>query len=404
MEGYPIHSLGCYRKPDKQQDHIQSQCLPEKLAAFLLCLLALLICYRGFDPLRTDFRSFYVAAQIVRQGAGHYLYDVNVQHDFQLHYAGRIGLIFNYPAATALLYLPGAWLTLRAAYVLWTAVSLAMLLGSAALLNATLGFFRHPVMLLAATLLYVPVWLNLMHGSTALCMLIIDALALQFFMQNREFAAGCALGAGLLKFHLVLPFLFVLLLRRQWRAVAGFTAIACIFLGLCIWVAGWRFVLEYPRFLLRLPSLPLAAMNVSGMATLRGLYVGLARREPPLVLMAAVAAGLLIWSARTWRKAPASGFAITIAVTALISYHFNPQDLSLLIIPMAIVLKAADWRWSAITIAAFAPPLPLLLLGPRFWLMGCLVLVLLMALVATTVRATGFAHLEGRDSGDVSSG
>src|ERR1700719_1529615 len=103
----------------------------------------------------TDFPDFYSASRLLIAGHGHELYDVQVQRQFQSRYLGRVGTLYIHPPFEALFYLGVAWLPL---------------------LFVTLAF-------------------------TALrC--------------HRSFAAGCWLGLGLFKFHLVLPLALVLALQK----------------------------------------------------------------------------------------------------------------------------------------------------------------------------------------------
>lgn len=346
----------------------------------VLFLLVVVICGRAFQPLRTDFRMFYSAAQMLRHGAVHSLYDLEAQHAFQRHYVHRVGLIFDYPAATALLFLPGAWLGVWPAYVLWTSVSLLVLVIAMFALNAGLQGFEHPLALLALALLFVPIWFNLMQGQIVFFLLLAYSLALYYMSRGREFATGCALAIGLLKFHLMLPFVLVLLIRRRWRALGGFVAGSAAFAGICVAVAGWRCLIDYPRLLLHLTRLPLTGYNIWAMANLHGLMVGLAHREPPLIITLAVSLALIAASALAWNNVE-FGFASGIITTVLVSYHLNPHDLSLLLIPLVVLMKNVRvLRWRALSLVLFAPPVPLLLLGPNFWMLAVCVLVLMLAM------------------------
>lgn len=364
------------------QRQLRQRWLLEACAAVFLAVIVIIICDRGFDPRLTDFRMFYSAAEMVRHGAADRLYDLAEQHAFQLRSVNKVGLIFDYPAATILLYLPGAWFSIQTAYLLWTTASVLLLLLSAVFLNLALRLFKHPTVLFAVALLFVPIWLNLMQGQVVVVLLLAYSLALFFLSRGREVTAGCALALALVKFHLVLPFILVLLVRRRWQILAGFSALGVAFLGLCFAVAGWSFLAQYSNMLLRLPSLPDTGMHLNAMANLHGLYVGFLRHEPPLILLAAVYLALLVWSARAW-KDDDTGFAIALVVTVLISHHLNPHDLSLLIIPLAVLFKRAPLlSWRALPLALFAPPLPLYLLISRYWLLSCAAIALLVALSA----------------------
>ena len=362
----------------------------DALLAAVLVTACVALCFRAFDPQKTDFRMFYSAAQMLRHGAAHQLYDLDVQHAFQLRYAKRTGLIYDYPPASLLLYLPGAWLSLSRAYLLWTLLSTAMLLASSVLLNRRLRLFPRSVLFFASAFLFLPIWLNLMHGQIVFCVLLAYAIAFYYFAEGRELAAGCALALGLVKFHLVLPFVFVLLIRRRWRAIRGFFSVAAGFVAVCVAVTGWRFLIDYPRLLLRLPSVPDAGTHLSGMANLRGLIVGFAHWDPPVAAMALISLALLIWSARAWNQTE-RGFAIAMVVTVLASHHLNPHDLSILLIPAAVAIRNTPLRsWRTALLASLLAPVSLMLLGKNFWLTGISVVALLIVLAVPPAESIQF--------------
>src|SRR4029077_6769599 len=59
--------------------------------------------------------------------------------------------------------------------------------------------------------------------------------------------------------------------RRENRLASGFLGAAGLLVSISAAVSGWGFLSAYPRFLLRLPSLPLAGIHPEEMANLRGL-------------------------------------------------------------------------------------------------------------------------------------
>jgi hypothetical protein len=356
---------------------------------------------------------FYSAAQMVHHRAAHQLYDLDTQHTFQLSYAKRVGLIFDYPAASLLLYLPGTWFPLSTAYLLWTILSTSMLFASSVVLNQRLCWFHHSLLFFFGSFLFLPTWLNLMHGQIVFAVLLAYAFAFYFLTEGRELAGGGALAFGLVKFHLVLPFVLVLMFRRRWRAVIGFLTGAAGFVITCIAVAGWRFLLEYPKLLLRLPSVTDAGTHLSGMANLHGLIVGFTHWDPPIAVLAMISFALLIWSARMWdrpdfprlgthnppaiqRDMPvlawdcSRGFAIAMVVTVLTSYHLNPHDLSLLLIPLAIAIRNLRLApWGTAVLASLTLPVSLMLLGPHFWITGISVIGLLLLLATQRPKYSG---------------
>jgi hypothetical protein len=86
-----------------------------------------------------DFEHYYAGAQIVRAGPGHKLYDIDVQHAFETRDGHGAGAVFNYPAATVLLYWPVAFLPLNAAFLPWTAASMAVTMIAVWILARSIG-------------------------------------------------------------------------------------------------------------------------------------------------------------------------------------------------------------------------------------------------------------------------
>jgi multidrug transporter EmrE-like cation transporter len=94
---------------------------------------------------RWDFQMFYMAAQMIRHGEAAKLYDFSTQAASQMRYVDPTRLVkspdlpFVYPAATALLFLPLAWLPLTAAYAVWTACKVLLLVATLRLLQRNLA-------------------------------------------------------------------------------------------------------------------------------------------------------------------------------------------------------------------------------------------------------------------------
>src|SRR5205814_7237405 len=127
---------------------------------------------------------------------------------------------------------------------------------SATLLNSSLQLFQNPSSCFLVSLLFLPLWLDVMQGQIVAIILLSYSLAFFFMVRGKDFASGCALGIALVKFHLVLPFVFILLLRRRWRALCGFALVSGKFLLACVAVAGPDFFFAYPKMLMALSSLP----------------------------------------------------------------------------------------------------------------------------------------------------
>jgi hypothetical protein len=73
---------------------------------------------------------------------------------------------------------------------------------------------------------------------------------------KNELRAGLWLGLGLFKFPFVLPFVLILLLRRKWRFVAGFSLMATLLAILSVVAVGRQGIVSYLRLLANIISHP----------------------------------------------------------------------------------------------------------------------------------------------------
>ena len=390
-----------------------------KVARNLLLLLALAallgLLSRRFAAAQngTDFPEFYAAAKMVGEGAGRQLYDPAAQDRFEIRYAGRTGTYFNHPPFEALLYWPLTRWPVGGAYLVWSLLNAGFLAVVARLLAPEVFPNRDWRVLLVLFFLFVPVLLNFLQGQDSLLLLLLLSLAFAALQREREFAAGCLLACGLFKFHMVVPLVVVLLARptarREKRLATGFLCAGTLLIAISAAVSGWGFLSAYARFLLRLGSLPLAGIHPEEMANLRGLASLLSLAEPAryaLILVGSlVVLSVAILGQRQASKeggAPAElAFANAVSAGVLVGYHLSPHDLSVLLLPMALLfhsLRMTNGNWSGMTTGAsrwlaglgvalaavlFLPPFQLWLLAEHRY---ALVAVPVLLLFAATYR------------------
>jgi hypothetical protein len=364
--------------------------------------------------LGADFPDFYCAARMLAEGHGHQLYDAEVQRQYQARYAGRVGTLYIHPPFEAVLYLSVAWLPLRPAYLLWSFLNLAVLAaGVRRLANEGLLPWDWRIAL-ATSLTFVPLLLCLVQGQDSLLLLLLVVLAFATLQRGRSFSAGCWLGLGLFKFQLVLPLLLVLVLtqRRSARSALakGFSLVALALGGLSAAISGWSVFTVYPKFLAHLRTQSFAGITPQAMANFRGLTSFLFHRDQSLWAVAAVSilsAAALIKTLTGWkhvRLAPYLSldlspvepvefdvaFANTVLFALLVSYHLNPHDLSLLLLPMVLLLRdtaqttpsltnSRRWWMIALSAVLFLPPLHLLALQAHVYALVSIPLIALFA-------------------------
>ena len=347
----------------------------------------------------SDFTIYYTAGTIVREGSGHKLYDDATQFEVQQQFAPQVAtrlaaLPFNHPAFEALLFVPFSYLSYRPAFLFWTLMNLAML--------ATLPIMLRPFVPVLAcgaawawsigSLAFFPIFFALLQGQDAILLMFIYALAFVSMMKERPFSAGCWLACGLFKFHLVLPFLLLLLMQRdkahsRTRILWGFLLVAVVLGAVSIGLVGTQQIVFYPRYVLGLEkTMALGAIMPSDMPNLRGILYLIAAKLQHFEILVVLLSGLIfVLTAGVCRFSKNNSdlkFSLAVIATVLVSYHGLGYDLCVLVLPMLLIagqvpqnIRPTTWTGAAIiagmTLLLFSPlQLVLLMKYNRLALLG----------------------------------
>lgn len=328
-----------------------------------------------------DFTIYYSAAVMVRRGLGPHLYEEAAQFKVQREFAPGViiragALPYNHPPFEALIFAPLSYLPYLWAFVLWDLANLGMLIALPYMLRPYLpGLGKSPPSLwILASLAFFPAFLTLLQGQDAILLLFLYALVFVFLKKQRFVAAGACLACGLFKFHLVLPFLILLLVRERRKVLWGFLLVTGALSLISIAVVGMQPIIHYPHYVLHLEeTMARGAIMPADMPNLRGVLYLISPHIPKaVVLIISVAVFLLgVWYSRGEDRSNLK-FALGIFVAILVSYHALGYDLSLLL--LAVPLLANDLLgekqradWSAMLIVGsilllFLSPLLLVLL------------------------------------------
>jgi Glycosyltransferase family 87 len=370
-----------------------------------------------------DFTIYYTAGTIVRQGMGHRLYDDRVQFAVQKQFAPQVAtrlgaLPFNHPPFEALLYVPLTWLSYRAAYLWWTLANLGMLAALPILLRPyvpwmTMTAWSAPAWA-GVSLAFFPIFFALLQGQDAILLMFLYGLTFVSLKRERLFGAGAWLACGLFKFHLVLPFLVLLLiqqkaLQRSKKILFGFSLVGALLAAVSIATVGLGQMIAYPRYVLGLEAtMARGAIMPSDMPNLRGaLYLLASSMRFFDVLVVALSAILFLvaaWNSRSRNGSAADlQFATAVFATVLVSYHALGYDLCVLALPALLLageLKdrkvSGTWTRSAITaglvILLFSPlQLVLLMRYNHLALLGWAVLLCFIGLSGELRMRTGIS-------------
>jgi hypothetical protein len=357
-----------------------------------------------------DFSEYYVAGQIIRQGLGRHLYDLKVQLNFQLRVA-QPHVFYNHPPFEALLFVPFTLLSYRAAYTAWVLLSVGLLICAAVMIESNTSvvsalsrYARIQAdfgLMLLLFMTFAPLTTCLLLGQDSPLLLLIYTLTFILLRSRNEFCAGCMLASGLFKFHLIMPFVLVLVLRQKWSFVKGVALVGALLILLSIAVSGTTAVIEYPRLLLLNPIYQqVAGFAPEYMPNIRGLvHLLLNGRAAISALLVAGGSVAVVWfAAHNWNDEQFGlSFSAAVLAALLCSYHLYNYDLTVLLLPISIVCGELSGQGRSLfrpmllvaLIALFVPPLHhLLLLHGVYALMFVPILMLLIEAVRVNQKDT----------------
>ncbi|MDA1053287.1 MAG: glycosyltransferase 87 family protein [Planctomycetota bacterium] len=201
-------------------------------------------------PLGADFSMFYVAGQVVFDGAGERLYD-QAEHQRRLQELFpaldlRFALPYRYPPGVAALMAPLAALPYTMAYAVFLALSCAAWWMAARQLVSVSPELRNAWQRsLRWAILGWPVALETLVGGQASMFALLIAVSVYGLLRNhRVVLAGAVLALAAYKPN-VLALVALGCLIRYPKMLQGFLPMACGIGLLCLVPAGWEGLLQY---------------------------------------------------------------------------------------------------------------------------------------------------------------
>lgn len=177
-------------------------------------------------PAGADFIAFRTGTELVRTGRVSHLYDQSAQHEIQESLAGHsltVTDLFIHPPYALLFLYPICRLGYPLSYLVFVALSMLALAGTAWLLRGHLEGFRGytALVLMGVALRFHPAFVT--FGSGQLGHFLLFALSLFYcrVRQNKDLSAGWALGFLWIKPQLLIGLLIVLAVTRRWRVLLG---------------------------------------------------------------------------------------------------------------------------------------------------------------------------------------
>jgi len=334
------------------------------------------------DP---DFTVFYTAGKIVREGLGHKLYNSATQKTVQQEFATdtdirRGPLPYIHPPFEALVFLPLTFLPYPIAFVAWNGINLCLLLLVAWVLRNWLSSLRQMRLwqLVVLSLAFFPIFANFHQGQDAILLLLLVVCGVRALAREVDFTAGCWFGIAVFKYHLILPLVLLLVIWKGWRVLGGFAVSASSAVLISVGIVGWHGALQYPVYAWRIVSQPaFGGIPVRQLPNLLGLIGGwpLLERIGWPVQLAVLACTLLLLATMARVKRAAGDprllklcCACAVITAVLSGYSTNSYDLSLLILPLALLTDYCANKNPAAWRNLIGPAIPLLISPLWFFL------------------------------------
>lgn len=345
------------------------------------------------DNCVADFVIFYAQPLMLRENP-RALYDLDQQLAFQRRFVptDRV-LIFPYPPIMAVLLLPLTLLSFSGAFLTMTAVNAVLIWATLRRLINDLNFtWDQTQWLLLATLCNfgVQATLSNSHGSIIILYILTRHVLAQ--KNRKEIESGIWAGMLCLKLQYVpLPH-FILLLNRAWAGLFAGVLVVTVLVGGAFLFLGEQTLIQYLQIIRRYSGSENDWTNpLRGMHNLRALTgVWLPDSWSGIVWISTMAAALfaVIWvnlrARRLINGFEKSWISNSIALL-LLSPHLFTHDLSLLIIPIALLFqihgpRVPVWLGVGVVAVSLLPALNYLL--PTI-MAGALVILFLLSLRLT---------------------
>lgn len=348
-----------------------------------------------------DFPSFYAAEYLVRTNPGH-LYDLAQQSALQSAFTSRTAsLPFYHPSYEPFLLSPFSLLSYRSSYFVFIAFNMLLLMAAFFVTRPTFSITipwwqpRPGLMLFV----FVPLLNAVVLGQDSVLSLLLYCLTWRQLEKGKDMSAGVFLALALFKFQIALPIAVLIAIRTGWRFTAGFFVTTAGVVILCIRIVGLAGMAAYWRCLLgagsaidrtvlaqeRMGLFPMSMPNLAGL-----LYAGGGRfLHSPVVfdLVSAICSIVVfIWCARIVRRAELKvAFSIAILCGLLVSYHLFIYDLTLALIPVALLANRIS-RY--LLLGLFGLPIILGRLGSNsYFVLAALLLAMLAHIISQNSKS-----------------
>ncbi len=303
-----------------------------------------------------DYMTFYVGAEMLRDGEAHKLYDVEAQRQVGSptpYLANTPATFYNQPLV-AVLFLPETLLSLRHGFLLWTFISVGMIGASVWLLFRMIPAVPSKVKLLIAAGLVAsyPLQHLLYLGQLVPITMLSLAAGLWYLRQSRVDVGGRWLALQLLKYPFAPGVLVYLVAAGYWRSVKTMALVGAATLAIGLALVGPAGLVDNVRLVMKTTTdgASTYGTSIGGMMNWRGFSaVALGDTGGPLYFGGIVATCLftLATALRVWRRCgprSAEGMAACVLLSYMLAQQVHYQDVLIVYMALALVCEAACAR------------------------------------------------------------
>lgn len=248
------------------ESNITEQPIYKVFNVLLWCLALALPCGLYFYFVRSqpgvalsDFHIFYQAALVVREGKDPFQPALAALHVIQQNPGAATGGYFLYPVPFLLLFIPLTFVPFNVAALIWTALSILLLVFTIKLLaqiwQAEKWSMIVPILVICFS--FMGITRNeLKLGQVDILITFLITANYYAYSKKHPVVSGITLSlAVIIKPYLGL-LLFYYLWKRAYRVVASFVVASLIFFGAAIILAGWQENIEWIQVARLVASIP----------------------------------------------------------------------------------------------------------------------------------------------------
>lgn len=316
------------------------------ILAILLAILIFTIFIIDYNSIvRTDFISYFTGANLIFNGEGKSLYDIQTQSSFQAQFVGiheRVNPFKNFPTLTLIL-LPLTFFPIGFAYKIFVLVNILLLIifinkfaKSTPKLNKDLIYL--------AFLLFFPTAISIITGQISIMLFILWFYLMKYGKKQNAIYSGILSGLLLIKpqYLIITPFLFFILKEKK-KFIVALASSVLIQIILSLLLVGWEGLQKYPGFIINTESAfyrsdIYSQMSISSFLHYINSILGFSKMTVYSVNAILYLVFLFIFAAHAQNTPFKNSFSSASLFTLALTPHAWEFDLVLILLPIIFLL------------------------------------------------------------------